>query len=112
MKDSKRDASESGSFKRITITREETVIRKGTADVWIPDGVKFSRDDGIDDTQDLADLLEIRSAIDWEYEAHMEDYVIEAGVEEEDLPEEDQETAVPCTRDERLNWVVLEKGVR
>lgn len=108
MKDRKR----SGSFKRITITRVETVIRKGTADVWIPDGVTFSRDDGCDDTQNLADLLEIRDAIDWEYEAHMEDYVIEAGVEEEDLPEEDQETAVPCTRDERLNWVVLEEGGR
>jgi hypothetical protein len=112
MTHSKRGFSNSGSFKRITITRNETVIRKGTADVWVPDGLSFAREDGCDDTQNLADLLDVRNAIEWEHVGHMEDYIVDAEIEEEDLPQEDQDAAVRCSRDEDLNWVVLDKGVR
>lgn len=110
--DSNRRDGKGGSFKRITITRIETVTRLGTADIWVPSGISLPRPDGGDDTEQLADLLEDKNAIRWDDDAFMEDYVIEAGVEVEDLPEDDQEDAVPCSRDESTDWIVLDKGVR
>lgn len=101
-----------GEFKRITISRVETVIRKGTADIWVPLGVSVSRNDGGDDTEVLADLLEDRNAIQWEDEAHMEDYMIEMGLEQEPLPAGDQHRAVPCVRDEDGNWDLFVAGGR
>jgi hypothetical protein len=108
---SRRDGA-GGSFKRITITRVETVTRLGTADIWLPSGISLPRPDGIDDTEQLADLLEDKNAICWEDNAFMEEYVIEAGVEEEHLPEEDQDAAVPCSRDESTNWILMDREVR
>ena len=112
MKDSKRDASESGSFKRITITRVETIIRLGTADIWVPDGTTLNPGFCKDDTEQLADLLESRNSIRWDDDAFMKEYFIEAGVEEEDLPEEDQDAAVRCCRDKSTDWIMADEGVR
>jgi hypothetical protein len=101
---------EGGRFVRVTFSRVETVLRDGTADLLIEAGTKLDRPDGGFDLESLADLLESIDAIEWDDESHLEEWQLDSEFQQEDLPEDDRDTAVAVRRDEDDNWHIRVRG--
>lgn len=98
-----------GRLVRITFHREETVLRRGTADLLIEAGTELDGPDDGFDLDSLADLLESIDAIDWEYESELEDWRLDSEYQQEDLPDDARDTAVAVRRNDSGEWEITSR---
>jgi hypothetical protein len=100
---------EGGRFVRVTLSREETVLREGTADLLIEAGTELDAPDDGFDLDSLADLLESLDAIDWADESHLEDWRLDSEYQQEDLPDDARDTAVAVRRNDSGEWEITSR---